>query len=299
MPPHRRTDLTLSSVPVLALSAALCFSMAGIILRRALALLNPLTAACVSVTVTAVITWLFASATADLSLIFTPAVLPFLLAGLIAPGLSRLILFVGYSRIGIGRTVALMSTTPLFAILIAILFLGERPSLLLLAGATLIVGGGVLMAQRARDDTSWRRRHMIFPFIAALGFAVRDTISRAALVEFPHSVIAAAAATLAAVVAIWTFAGVQRGMGRVAFNVPGVRLALLSGLCEGTAYILMWRALGLGSVSDVVPLVNATPLFTVVLIMLFLRGIERMTWRVSVASAMAVAGVFLVVLGRG
>jgi uncharacterized membrane protein len=287
-----------SSAPALALAAAFFFSLAGVILRRALALINPLTTACVSVTVTAVITWLVAASTDDLSLVFTPAAAPFLVAGFIAPGLSRLILFIGYSRIGVGRTVALMSITPLFAIVIAIIALRERPSLLLIVGASLIVGGGIVMARRARDDTSWRRRHMMFPIVAALMFAVRDVISRAALVDFPHPLIGAAAATMMAVVAIWSFAGLQQGMGRLAFNGPGTKLALISGLCEGTAYILMWRALGLGHVSVVTPLVNATPLFTVVLVMLFLRGVERMTWRTVVASAMAVAGVFLVVLGR-
>jgi drug/metabolite transporter, DME family len=287
-----------ASAPVLALGAAFFFSLAGVILRRALALLNPLTTACVSVTVTAVITWLVAAGTDDLSLILTPAVIPFLVAGFIAPGLSRLILFIGYSRIGVGRTVALMSTTPLFAILIAIVFLHERPSLLLLLGAGLIVAGGVVMSRRARDDTSWRRRHMIFPIVAALMFAVRDTISRGALVEFPRPLIGAAAATFMAVVAIWSFAGLQHGMGRVAFNAPGTKLALLSGVCEGTAYILMWRALGSGHVSVVTPLVNATPMFTVVLVLLLLRGVERMTWRITIASTMAVAGALLVVLGR-
>jgi drug/metabolite transporter, DME family len=290
--------VSLSSAPALALAAAICFSLAGVILRRALALINPLTTACVSVTVTAIITWLVAATTDDLSLLLTPAVVPFLVAGFIAPGLSRLILFIGYSRIGVGRTVALMSITPLFAIVMAILFLDERPSLLLLLGASLIVGGGIVMSRRARHDVSWRRRHMIFPIVAALMFAMRDTVSRAALVHFPHPLIGAAAATMMAVVAIWSFAGVQKGMGRLAFNGPGTRLALLSGLCEGTAYILMWRALGRGHVSVVTPLVNATPLFTVVLVMIFLRGVERMTWRITLASAMAVAGVFLVVLGQ-
>ena len=290
--------MSLSSAPALALAAAICFSLAGVILRRALALINPLTTACVSVTVTAIITWLVAATTDDLSLLLTPAVVPFLVAGFIAPGLSRLILFIGYSRIGVGRTVALMSTTPLFAIVMAILFLDERPSLLLVLGASLIVGGGIVMSRRARDDTSWRRRHMIFPIVAALMFAMRDTVSRAGLVHFPHPLIGAAAATMMAVVAIWSFAGVQKGMGRLAFNGPGTRLALLSGLCEGTAYILMWRALGRGHVSVVTPLVNATPLFTVVLVMIFLRGVERMTWRITLASMMAVAGVFLVVLGQ-
>jgi uncharacterized membrane protein len=61
------------------------------------------------------------------------------------------------------------------------------------------------------------------------------------------------------------------------------------------AYLTMWRALMLGQVSVVSPLVNSHAIFTVALVWLFLRDLERVTWRIAVAAALVVAGVGLVI----
>jgi drug/metabolite transporter (DMT)-like permease len=57
----------------------------------------------------------------------------------------------------------------------------------------------------------------------------------------------------------------------------------------------MWRALAATDVSVVSPLVSAQPLFTVALTAVFLRDLERVTWRVMLAAALIVAGIALVV----
>jgi drug/metabolite transporter, DME family len=285
--------------PLLALAAAFCFSLAAIILKRGLAFISPLTAAVASVTVSSALVWIVVVATERLGQMLTLAIAPFLVAGFLAPGLSRLLLFVGYQRIGVSRTTPLLSTGPLFSISMAMLFLDERPSLVLLAGAGLIIAGGFLLSRRAPDDTSWRRRHLVFPLLAAAGFGLRDTISRAGLLAYPHPMLGAAAATLMSVVVIWLFAILQRGMTGMAFHGRGIALVAASGTCEGIAYLLMWRALAAGSVSVVSPLVQAGPVFTVLLALAFLRGVERVTWGIALASGLGVAGVALIVIGRG
>jgi uncharacterized membrane protein len=75
----------------------------------------------------------------------------------------------------------------------------------------------------------------------------------------------------------------------------GLRFLALSGLCECLAYVTMWRALAATDVSVVSPLVSAQPLFTVALTAVFLRDLERVTWRVMLAAALIVAGIALVV----
>jgi drug/metabolite transporter, DME family len=288
-----------AQAPVLALAAALGFGVASIILRRGLVFIRPLPAAVASVSVTTVLAWVAAAATDGLAGLVTPMIVPFLIAGFLAPGLARLLVFVGYDRIGVSRATTLIAMAPLFSIAAAMVFLGEQPSRLVLVGAGLIVGGGVLLARRAPDDRSWRRRDMIFPVLGALGFAGRDAISRAALIAFPHPMLGAAAATLMSVSVMWLVTGVQhRSRAAVAFNVPGVALAALSGAFEGCAYLTMWRALAIGSVSVVSPLVLAYPLVTVVLALVFLRGVERVTWSVGVASGLTVVGVVFVMFGH-
>jgi uncharacterized membrane protein len=280
---------------LLALLAAFAFGIAGVLLKRGLQYATPLTAALVSVTFTTGLVWLLAALTTELSLLMTGKILPFLIAGLVAPGLARLALFVGVDRIGVSRAAPLVATAPLFSVAMAILFLGERPSWMLLVGAACIVTGGVLLSQRGLTDRAWRRRDLVFPLLAALGFAFRDNISRYGFREYSDPLLAAAAATLTSLAVMWLFAGLQAGSGRMRFQWIGLGFLALSGLSEGLAYMTMWRALALGDVSVVSPLINAQSIFAVALAAVFLRDLERVTWRIAVAAGLIVAGVAAVV----
>ena len=93
--------------------------------------------------------------------------------------------------------------------------------------------------------------------------------------------------------------GVRPCAGGVwSFHPVGAAFLVTSGLCEGTAYLTMWRALAIGNVSLVSPLVNSHALFAVLLAAVFLRDIEQVTWRIAVACVLTVAGVLLVILAR-
>lgn len=221
----------LTPVPLLALTAALGFGVAAVLLRRGLQSASPLAAAVVSVTVTTVFIWVLVMATIPLERLWTWKVAPFLLAGFVAPGLARLGLFTGVARIGAARSSSLAAATPLFAILLAVPFLGERPTSLLLLGAACVVTGGVLLAHRAPEDTSWRRRDMIFPLLAALGFAVRDNLSRWGLRDYAEPLAAAAAATVTSVAVMWLVALLRRH--RMRLEVRGLGYVVASGLAEG------------------------------------------------------------------
>jgi uncharacterized membrane protein len=283
----------LTPAPLLALTAALGFGVAAVFLRRGLQSASPLAAAVVSVTVTAAFIWVLVLATVPLERLWTWKIAPFLLAGFVAPGLARLGLFTGVARIGVARSSSLAAVTPLFAILLAVPFLGERPTNLLLMGAACVVTGGALLAHRAPEDRSWRRRDMVFPLLAALGFAVRDNLSRWGLREYADPLAAAAAATVTSVAVMWLMALLRRKHMRLAGR--GLGWVVASGLAEGTAYLTMWKALAQGEVSVVSPLVNSHPIFAVTLAALFLRDVETVTWRIALAAALVVAGVALIV----
>ena len=56
----------------------------------------------------------------------------------------------------------------------------------------------------------------------------------------------------------------------------------------------MWRALAIGEVSVVSPLVSAHSIVAIVLAAVFLRDLERVTWRIVLAAVLIVAGVAVV-----
>ncbi len=281
--------------PLLALTAALGFGVAGVFLKRGLQYASPFTAAVVSVTFTAVFIWVLAVATVPLEPLLTWRILPFLAAGLVAPGLARLVLFVGVHRVGLARAAPLVATAPLFSVAMAILLLGERPGWRLLAGAAGIVAGGVLLSRRGGAEPAWRRRDLVFPLLAALGFAVRDILSRYGFRDYEHPLLAAAAATVTSLVAVWLFTGLWRPAGGLRVPRVGLGFLALSGLAEGLAYLAMWRALAYGDVSLVSPLINAQSIFALALTAIFLRDLERVTWRMAAAAALIVGGVAVVV----
>lgn len=286
----------LSSPPLLALGSAIAFAVAAILQKRGLLTASPLTAGLVSVTITAAFIWALAAA-GPLSTLLTWKILPFLVAGLFAPGLARLFLFIGVVRIGVARSAPLAGTAPLFSVAIAIAFLGERPTWLTLLGALAIVVGGALLSGGARPGGSWRRIDLILPLLGALSLAIRDNISRWGFREYTQPIMAAAAAAAMSLAVIWLFAGAQRGSGMVRGDRASLGLLALAGLAEGIGYLAIWRALQLGEVSVVSPLHNSRTIFVVILTAIFLRDLERVTWRIGLASVLVVAGVVAILRG--
>jgi len=65
----------------------------------------------------------------------------FVLVGVFVPGIARFFIFKGMERLGATISSCLTNAGPLFAIVIAILFLGERPTATNVFGAVCIVGG--------------------------------------------------------------------------------------------------------------------------------------------------------------
>src|SRR4029077_120986 len=91
-----------------ALAASFLFGVGGVLSRRGLQHANPLAAAVVSVTVTTAFVWCLTLLSGPVSRLFTWKIWPFLVGGLVAPGLSRLMSFVGIDRIGGARASSLV-----------------------------------------------------------------------------------------------------------------------------------------------------------------------------------------------
>jgi drug/metabolite transporter (DMT)-like permease len=136
--------------PFLALAAALGFAVARVVLKRALPHTTPLTGVVVSIIFTGSVLLIVAALTTPLAEFAATGVWPFVIAGLLAPERGKLLVYVGIDRIVAARSSAVMPIGPFSAILLAVAFLGERPSGSLLIGAssgghdTVVATGGGL-----------------------------------------------------------------------------------------------------------------------------------------------------------
>ena len=105
--------------------AALCFSIAHIFIRRGLVESNAMTGSFISLSTTATVLWLLFPFFAGLSDLWTPASLIFVAAGIFAPGIGRTMSYVGIEKIGVARSVPIANSSPIFASILAVIFLAK------------------------------------------------------------------------------------------------------------------------------------------------------------------------------
>jgi drug/metabolite transporter (DMT)-like permease len=216
---------------------------------------------------------------------------PFLLAGVLGPGASQLLFTLAVRDAGPSRTSVVVGTAPLFSVAIAFAFLGEPAKAGVIAGAVLIVVGGILLVREPGRPEHVKWIGLGFAALATVVFAVRDNLVRHLSLDTDVEPALAASATLLAggiTVAAWLVATRRRlpRAGWAAF-VP-------AGVFFGLSYICLFEAYYRGRVSVVSPLVATESLWGVTLSALLLRRHELVGPRLFGGAALVVAGGVLI-----
>jgi len=221
---------------------------------------------------------------------------PFVLAGLLAPGIAQILFTFGVRDAGASRTSVTVGTAPLFAVATALIFLDEPIVAGLLVGAALIVTGGILLASDRARPEHFKRIGLVYALIGTAAFATRDTLVRWLVndaTDVPPVLAASMAMLTGAAVAfafvLWRRAELTRSAAR-AFVPPG--------LCYGLSYVCLFEAFARGRVSVVSPMVATESLWGVTLSWLVLRQSENVGRRLALGAALVVAGGVLIGIYR-
>ncbi len=179
-----------------------------------------------------------------------------------------------------------LSSRPLIATLIAMLWLGEPAKPPLFAGIVLLVAGVVtLVFSKGGNITGWRKRELWIPLMGATVFALGNVIRRFGLSTTPLPVLealvinqTAAFSALAGYGLIWRRSQVLSAPRRsyLFFSISGVLGAI--------ALFNMFEALDRGPVAIVDPLVGTQSLFTILVAYFVLHDLERITLRLIVGA---------------
>lgn len=223
--------------------------------------------------------------------------LPFLLAGAIAPGLSTLFITLGIREAGSARASVAFGVAPLFAVTLAVVVFDERPGWAVLAGAFLIVGGGMALVGERERPAHVRRIGIAYALVGAALFALRDNLVRDLSLDTDVPSMTAGAATLAAGIVVTSGFVVAR-RNRVAWPAPVFARWLLPGALVGFSYVALFEAFYRGTVSVVAPIVATESLFGVVFSAILLHRTERVGPRLVAGAALVVAGGALIAVAR-
>jgi drug/metabolite transporter (DMT)-like permease len=277
--------------------ASLCFAAASLLAQRGLYLVPTPWGAWMTLIVNTGFLLAFHFVLYPNAPIFVLENLTFVVVGLFVPGVTRVLTFRGIRTMGSAITSTIVNTTPMFSTGLAMLALGERPGPLVLAGVVLIVGGLVIISWEG-SERSWKRTELIFPFLAALLFSMKDVTVRWGLGGSASPILAAAIAAFTSTLEIFL---INRYLYKEAFVLPpkqAIQWFVSSGIFTGGSFLFMFLALSMERVAIIAPLINSYAAFVLVLAPLIARQIERVTPRKVAGAALVVAGIFLISAGR-
>jgi len=277
---------------VLALASAALFGSMTVALRFALAREPDAEAGALHTIAAALLVTLPFVAAGEIDL---AGVWPFLLAGVLGPGSSQLFFTLAVRDAGPSRTSVTVGTAPLFSVAIALVLLGEPAKAGVIAGAILIVAGGILLVREPDRPEHVKWIGLGYALVATLVFAVRDNLVRHLSLDTDVEPALAAAATLFAggvTVAAWLLVSRRR------VPTTGVRAFVLPGVLFGLSYVCLFEAYYRGRVSVVSPLVATESLWGVALSALLLRRHELVGPRLFGGAALVVLGGALIAAFR-
>ena len=216
---------------------------------------------------------------------------PFLLAGLLGPGLSQFLFTFAVREAGAARTSVVIGTGPLFSIALAVTLLGEPLQAALVVGAALIVAGGAMLASERKRPEHVRLLGLALALVATIVFAARDNLVRWLAVDTDVSPGVAATATLTAGAALMTVFVLA---SRSSLRAHDARAFAPAGILFGLSYICLFEAYYRGVVTVVSPLVATESLWGVLLSALVFKRAEGVGVRLIAGALLVVCGGVLI-----
>jgi drug/metabolite transporter (DMT)-like permease len=218
----------------------------------------------------------------------------FALAGLIVPAVSMSVSTVSVRIIGPSLTSGLAGTSPIFAMLLAVLWIGEVITWQIALGTMIVIGGVMLAAGRPRSGPgSWPLWALALPTIAALCRGIAHPLTRLGLIELPSPMTAMLVSTTVSIAVAYLIYHLQ-GCRLPPIN-RGYFWFMLTGAINGIGIMLLNIALQIGTVTIVSPIIAASPVFALLTGYYYFKR-EVISWRTVAAIALIFGGSVLIVL---
>jgi drug/metabolite transporter (DMT)-like permease len=281
----------------LAFGSAVGFGTAFVLTQFGLRWMPPWLGAAVSIPTSTIFFWCLAPFLVDRTAADMKALALFAAVGLLFPATVTLLNFESNRLMGPNIAGAVSGMAPVFAVLLALIVLGETVRGTQLLALAAIVGGVMLMyGGEQRDFPPWSLWMLALPLAAA---AVRGTVQpivKLGLERWPDPLAAAVASYTVSSTVLVAIAVARNGGVALPFKGRGALWFTGVGICNGFAVYMLYAALRRGSVGVVSPLVATYPLVTLVLSRALLKQ-ERVGGGLAAGVAVTVGGIVLMLVG--
>lgn len=291
--------MSAASLPVLlAMAAALLFAIGAQCQHRGLADVAARRGTAITITVSALFHWVFSPWFLEASQWLEPAVLIFVLAGVIRPSVSANLSVAGTRFLGPTLSTTLSSTSPLFGTALGIFWLGEAFTLPIAVGTVGIIAAVLMLSfGNMRIERDWPLWALALPVGAAVIRSLAHVLTKVGMADIPNPFFAGLVGfTVSAIVT-----NIALGWGakrqRIDWSATGTYWFALAGIMFGLAIMSLNNALLRGQITTVIPIVALSPIFAM-LLSIFVFKRERLTFKVVLAVFIVVPSVAFIALNR-
>ncbi len=281
----------LQNPQVMALSSALCSAVATIFIQRGLHRSNFYAGFWINIVVGVIGLWSLVLLLVPFAEYSWQAVPYFVFSGVVGTAGGRLFRVVAIHKVGASVASAVNNLAPLISSGLAILLLGERVTLPIVAGTLVIVMGTILLSLSGKY-AGFRVRDLGYPLLAASCFGTVAVVRKLGL-GHAGPLFDSAVNITAALIASTAFVVATGNHGSLRCDRRSLRYFIAGGIAENAGVFLVLASLGFGDVSIVTPLAGTSPLFVLLLAYFFPSHAEKLTWRVVVGAVLIVLGVVM------
>ena len=284
-----------------ALLGAFVFGLGIVLVRSGLVKSNFLSATVIITLIGTIVFCILSLLLVPLNSVNPIGIVFFALAGLFDPGFARLTYLKGMERLGASMNASIVAVYPFFSALIAVFMLGEYLSLGIWMGMICIICGVVLIERNVHSTpvkaAKPTRTGLAFPLSSALLVGFGYVLRKMGLNAYNEPIVGVAIAYLSSL-CLYTLLSALSTTIRRSMSVSRQSLQLFwkAGLILCTGHLCAYYALRYGDVSLVAPLMNVEPFFVFILAYIFLRELEKITYKLVIGALIIVTGVSLITI---
>lgn len=305
----------------MGLLTAVCFGVNSILISKAMVYMPALEGNLICATVN---TAIFAVLTAALALggtmphLTSLGIVYFAAAALGSAVIGRTTSFISIGFLGPARASQLTAIQPLFSLVLSLAFLQENLTIPKYLGILLVVIGALVLTQdivgkkapgnpeekgsRIRGAGGGRRGWwgILIALLSALSYSFANVFRKLGLAEIPSPYIGAFASSLLSLLVLCSYAYGRSGISGITciagYPRQAVKYYAYSGLVTAVAWLAIFTGLTFSSVAVMAALKAISPLFVILLSLIFLKGREKINQRVAVSGLILVIGTFMLIV---
>ena len=281
---------------LLSLLSAFLFALGAQFQSLGLVHMDSRSGAAITISTSAMLYLLVSPFFLNLEYFLEPAILIFVLVGLFRPAVSANLALAGLKFLGPTLSSTLTSTAPLFAVGLGIIFLDEVLNFSIGIGTLVIVLAIMMLAKKdGKISSGWPLWALALPIGAAAIRALAHVLTKVGMEEIPDAYLAGLIGFVVSAIVTLIIHKSRRVSSTISLKNPGTKWFIGASACFSLAVLSLNTALYNGQVIQVIPIVAASPIFTLLLSICIFRQ-EVITKRIILAVFMVVPAVMLIAM---